>query len=69
MSAISTATAWEYRMARIELPGFDDDPTRNLESLNRFGSDGWEVIGVLPSNDGNKFELPGVDLLMKRPKS
>jgi hypothetical protein len=36
---------------------------RGKEDLDKLGSDGWEMCGVLPSKDG------GGDIYFKRPKS
>lgn len=67
MENTQTAIAWEYRFARMEMPGFNDDDARNLASLNRFGSDGWEAVNVIPAYE-SKDNLPIVLVLMKRPK-
>ncbi len=39
-----------YKVRLIRLPA---DEETQLERLNKLGADGWQLVGVLPANNGD----------------
>lgn len=55
-ATVEAPQKWEYTIVRLE------GPTKNADAsiavLNRYGTEGWEAVELLP---------PAYDILMKRP--
>lgn len=49
---------WEYKV--IELKNFRSlkDPNQLLQELNNYGSEGWELIGILQQEEIGKGWMP-----------
>jgi hypothetical protein len=59
-------TAWEYRILNLRSENYRLDPNYERE-LNRFGDDGWELVGITAIN----FKTGATDhigLVFKRPR-
>ncbi len=62
---------WEYRDEMVMFKETQDGLVSNLEFLNTWGADGWELSSSLPliapNRDGVAYGTVGALLIFKRP--
>jgi hypothetical protein len=43
---------WRYKLVRVDFPGWERSQVSACEAqLNELGSEGWEVVAVVPQGD------------------
>ena len=60
---------WEYKTVKIEAKYFDKPAEELFQvdiALNQFGSDGWELVSSLDTNE-NQGQSKEIILFFKRP--
>jgi hypothetical protein len=62
---------WEYRDEMVMFKETQDGLVSNLEPLNAWGLDGWELVSsvplIAPNRDGVAYGTVGALLIFKRP--
>ncbi len=62
---------WEYRDEMVMFKETQDGLVSNLDFLNTWGADGWELSSTLPliapNRDGVAYGTVGALLIFKRP--
>ncbi|WP_291582705.1 DUF4177 domain-containing protein [Clostridium sp. UBA6640] len=55
---------WEYKVIKIEEFQSLKDSTQLQQTLNNYGSEGWELIGILQQKDGGGWvSKPHTDMV------
>jgi hypothetical protein len=62
---------WEYRDQMVMFKETQDGLVSNMESLQAWGDEGWELTGsvplIAPNRDGVAYGTVGALLIFKRP--
>ena len=63
---------WEYRDEMVMFRETPDGLASNMESLNTWGAEGWELADsvplIAPNRDGVAYGTVGALLIFKRPR-
>jgi hypothetical protein len=63
---------WEYRDEMVMFRETPDGLVSNMQSLNAWGAEGWELAGsvplIAPNRDGVAYGTVGALLIFKRPR-
>jgi hypothetical protein len=68
-----TAVQWEYRDEMVMFKETKDGLVSNLDVLNAWGAEGWELVTgvplIAPNREGVAYGTVGALLVFKRPRA